>query len=197
MRYVSLDEPPKGAAAVLKGTPSMAKHRRMSERSVRTRTVIGGLAAGGALAALAPAGMAAADDNPPDGTLTSPDSPAYSVGRDNLHNPAPGLRAAQTFGDQIFNDSTAVNTALNGSPIGDAYHGTFGTSGTFEPVDTDGDGQDDALYYKVGSGEEGSFKGVLNTTPADQFGNVLPVRECNLKRDPGTGAPVFAVRNCT
>ncbi len=38
----------------------MAKHRRMSERSVRTRTVIGGFAAGGALAALAPAGMAAA-----------------------------------------------------------------------------------------------------------------------------------------
>ena len=44
----------------------MAKHRRMSERSKRTRTVVGGLAAGGALAALAPAGIAAAvtDVNP-------------------------------------------------------------------------------------------------------------------------------------
>ena len=30
----------------------MAKHRRMSERSKRTRTVVGGLAAGGALARL-------------------------------------------------------------------------------------------------------------------------------------------------
>ena len=42
-----------------KGELWMAKHRRMSEGSRRTRTVIGGLAAGGALAAFAPAGMAA------------------------------------------------------------------------------------------------------------------------------------------
>lgn len=174
----------------------MAKHRRMSERSVRTRTVIGGLAAGGALAAVAPAGMAAADDNPAPGTLKSPDTPAYSVGRDNLHNPAPGLRLAQTLGDQAFNDDTPATKALNGSPLGTAYHNTFGTRGDFEPVDTNGDGKADALHYKVGSGTEGSYKGVLNTSPADQLGNVLPVRECNIKRDPGSGAPVFAVRKC-
>jgi hypothetical protein len=175
----------------------MAKHRRMSERSRRTRTVVGGLAAGGALAAFAPAGLAAAADNPPKDALADPDSPAYSVGRDNLHNPAPGLRAAQTFGDQVFNNDTAINTALNGSPIGQGYHSAFGTRGTFVPKDIDGDGVNDISQYKVGSGTEGSFKGFLNTTPADQFGNVLPVRECNIKRDAGTGAPVFGIRQCT
>ena len=174
----------------------MGKHRRMSERSRRTRTVVGGLAAGGALAALAPAGMAAAADNPAPGSLESPDSPAYSVGRDNLHNPAPGLRLAQTLGDQAFNNNTPLNTALNGSPLGTAYHDTFGNRGDFEPVDTDGDNEPDALHYKVGSGTEGSFKGLLNTSPADQFGNVLPVRECNIKRDPASGAPVFGIRQC-
>ena len=177
----------------------MAKHRRMSERSKRTRTVIGGFAAGGALAAFAPAGLASAitdPDNPVTGPV-SPDSPAYSVGRDNLHNPAPGLRLAQTLGDQAFNDDNAATKALNGSPLGTAYHDTFGTRGDFEPVDTDGDGQDDALHYVVGTGEEGSFKGVLNTSPADQLGNVLPIRECNIKRDPASGAPVFGVRSCT
>ena len=130
MRYVSLDELLEGATA-FEGVLLMAKHRRLSERSVRTRTVIGGFAAGGALAALAPAGMAAAADNPAPGTEVDADSPAYSVGRDNLHNPAPGLRAAQTFGDQVFNDSTPINTALNGSPIGQGYHDAFGTRGTF------------------------------------------------------------------
>jgi hypothetical protein len=174
----------------------MAKHRRMSERSTRTRTIVGGLAAGGALAALAPAGMAAAADNPADGTLKDPDSPAYSVGRDNLHNPAPGLRAAQTFGDQVFNNSTPTNTALNGSPIGQGYHDAFGTRGEFVAVDKDGDGVKESQQYKVGTGTEGSFTGVLNTVPADQLGNVLPVRECNIKRDTATGAPVFGIRQC-
>lgn len=179
----------------------MAKHRRMSERSVRTRTVVGGLAAGGALAALAPAGMASAvvdeNGNPTPGTQVDPDSPAYSVGRDNLHNPAPGLRLAQTFGDQAFNNNTDINKALNGSPLGTAYHDTFGTRGTFVQVDTNDDKVPDTTKYVVGSGKEGSFKGVLNTSPADQLGNVLPVRECNIKRDPASGAPVFSVRSCT
>ena len=175
----------------------MAKHRRMSETSRRTRTVIGGLAAGGALAAFAPAGMAAAADNPGSGSEVDADSPAYSVGRDNLHNPAPGLRAAQTFGDQVFNNSTDINKALNGSPLGQGYHSAFGTRGTFVPKDIDGDGVFETQKYKVGSGTEGSFKGILNTSPADQLGNVLPVRECNIKRDTATGAPVFGVRQCT
>ena len=175
----------------------MAKHRRMSERSRRTRTVVGGLAAGGALAAFAPAGLAAAADNPAKDTLADPDSPAYSVGRDNLHNPAPALRAAQTFGDQVFNNDTDINKALNGSPLGQGYHSAFGTRGEFVEVDTDNDTIPDTVKYKVGSGKEGSFTGVLNTTPADQLGNVLPIRECNIKRDTATGAPVFGIRQCT
>jgi hypothetical protein len=175
----------------------MAKHRRMSERSTRTRTIVGGLAAGGVLMAIAPAGIAAAADNPSDGTEVDLDSPAYSVGRDNLHNPAPGLRAAQTLGDQVFNNSTPINTTLNGSPIGQGYHQAFGTAGTIKAVDTNNDGVNDTNKYVVGSGTEGSFKGVLNTAPADQLGNVLPVRECNIKRDSATGAPVFGIRQCT
>jgi hypothetical protein len=59
------------------------------------------------------------------------------------------------------------------------------------------DGEPDTTKYKVGTGTEGAFKGVLNTAPADQLGNVLPVRECNIKRDTATGAPVFGVRQCT
>jgi hypothetical protein len=47
----------------------MAKHRRMSGRSRRARILIGGLADGGAVAAFAPAGMAAAV---PMSTKTSP-----------------------------------------------------------------------------------------------------------------------------
>ena len=94
----------------------MAKHRRMSERSVRTRTVIGGLAAGGALAALAPAGMAAAvvDVNPTKpGNQINPETPGTSVGRPDLDNPAPGLRAAQQFGDSIFNQTPGINKTLD------------------------------------------------------------------------------------
>jgi len=174
----------------------MAKHRRMSERSRRTRTVIGGFAAGGALTAFVPAGIASAVDNPPKDTVVDADSAGYAVGRDNLHNPAPGLRAAQTFGDQVFNDDTPINSTLNGSPIGQGYHQAFGTRGELTQVDTNADGTPDTYKYKVGSGTEGAFKGVLNTTPADQFGNVLPVRECNLKHDAGSLAPEFAVRNC-
>ncbi len=176
----------------------MAKHRRMSEGSRRARTVIGGLAAGSALAAFAPAGMAAAaagvdeNGNPPKGTKVEADSPAYSVGRDNLHNPAPGLRAAQTLGDQVFNNDTDINKTLNGSPLGTAYHDTFGTRGNLEFNSKTG-----KYEYTAGSGKEGSFKGVLNTTPADQLGNVLPVRECNVQRDAASGAPVFGVRQCT
>ena len=34
---------------------------------------------------------------------------------------------------------------------------------------------------------------MLNTAPADQLGNVLPVRECNIKGDPARGAPVFGL----
>lgn len=174
----------------------MAKHRRMSERSVRTRTVIGGFAAGGALAALAPAGMAAAavtDVNPdkPE-TQVNAETPGASVGRPDLNNPAPGLRAAQQFGDSIFNQTPGINKTLDDSPVGTGYHQVLGKRGDLAFNEESG-----KYEYTVGSGSNGSFKGVLNTAPADQLGNVLPIRECNLKGQPGSGAPVFGLRECT
>src|SRR3954454_1125224 len=165
----------------------MAKHRRMSERSTRTRTVIGGLAAGGALAAFAPAGMAAAA---PVGNEVEANTPGTAVGRPDLNNPAPGLRVAQQFGDSVFNQSTQINKTLDDSPVGAGYHTVFGKAGTVRYDEADG------KYYYDGKGTNGAFKGVLNTAPADQLGNVLPVRECNLKGDPSSGAPVFSTQDC-
>ncbi|MDX1885093.1 hypothetical protein [Mycolicibacterium sp. 120270] len=165
----------------------------MSERSRRTRTVIGGLAAGGALAAFAPAGIAAADVNPTkDGDQVNPETPGASVGRPDLTNPAPGVRLAQQFGDSVFNQSTAFNKTLDDSPLGTGYHQTFGTRGDLTFNEKSG-----KYEYTKGTGSNGSFKGVLNTPPADQLGNVLPVRECNLKGDPSSGAPAFGFRQCT
>ena len=173
----------------------MAKHRRMSERSKRTRTVVGGLAAGGALAALAPAGIAAAvtDVNPTKpGDQVNAETPGASVGRPDLNNPAPGLRAAQQFGDSVFNQTPGINKTLDDSAVGTGYHQVFGKRGDLAFNDETG-----KYEYTAGTGTNGSFKGVLNTPPADQLGNVLPVRECNLKGDPSSGAPVFGFRECT
>jgi len=175
----------------------MAKHRRMSDRSRRTRTVIGGLAAGGAIASFAPAGMAAAAPIDPDNPVTGPvkaDTPAYSVGRDNLHNPAPGLRAVQTVGDQVFNDNNDINKALNGSPIGQGYHTVFGKQGDLEFVDTNDDEVADTYVYKVGTGEEGLYKGVLNMAGAKTVADAVPVRECNFVSDSSSKAPVVSIR---
>jgi hypothetical protein len=165
----------------------MAKHRRMSERSTRTRTIVGGLAAGGALMALAPIGVASAVKQ--QGEVEA-NTPGTAVGRPDLHNPAPGLRAAQQFGDSVFNQSTQINKTLDDSPVGAGYHTVFGNAGT---VRYD---KDDAKYYYDGKGTNGAFTGVLNTPPADQLGNVLPIRECNLKGDPSSGAPVFGTQDC-
>jgi hypothetical protein len=170
----------------------MAKHRRMPERSRRARTVVGGLAAGGALAAFAPAGTSAAA---PIGNEVEANTPGSAIGRPDLHNPAPGLRVAQQFGDSVFNQSNPINKALDDSPVGDGYHTVFGRAGTVRYDNTDG-----KYYYDdtnpATKGSNGTFKGVLNTPPADQLGNVLPVRECNLKGDPSSGAPVFGFRAC-
>lgn len=158
----------------------------MSESSRRTRTVIGGLAAGGALAALAPAGLAAAG---PSDTEVDANTPGIAVGRPDLKNPAPGLRVAQQFGDSVFNQSTQINRTLDDSPLGTGYHQVFGQAGNVRYDKTD-----DKYYYDTATGKNGTFKGILNTAPADQFGNVLPVRECNLKGDRGSGAPGSALR---
>ena len=173
----------------------MAKHRRLSERSVRTRTVIGGFAAGGALAAFAPAGMAAAADVNPSkpGDQVNAETPGASVGRPDLNNPAPGLRAAQQFGDSVFNQTPGINKTLDDSPVGTGYHQVFGKRGRSRDTTT----RRGSTSTRSVLASNGSFKGVLNTAPADQLGNVIPVRECNLKGDPGSGAPVFGIRQCT
>ena len=58
------------------------------------------------------------------------------------------------------------------------------------------DAADQKYYYDTATGKNGSFKGVLNTPPADQIGNIIPIKECNLKGDPRSGAPVFGVQAC-
>ena len=160
----------------------------MSERSVRTRTVIGGLAAGGALAALAPAAVAAAG---PSATEVEANTPGTPVGRPYSPNSAPGLRATQQFGDSIFNQTPGINKTLDDSPLGDGYHEVFGQAGKVRY-----DAADQKYYYDTATGKNGSFKGVLNTPPADQIGNIIPIKECNLKGDPRSGAPVFGVQAC-
>jgi hypothetical protein len=160
----------------------MAKHRRMSDRSRRTRTVVGGVTAGGLLAIIAPAGLAAAEQVPAD-------TPGAAVGRPDLNNPAPGLRTAQQFGDSIFNDSTPINETLNTSPVGTGYHQVFGTRGTLTYNEDEG-----IYYYDTTTGSNGSFKGVLNMAPGNVVGDAIPLRECNLESDPGTLSPKISIR---
>ncbi|WKG02417.1 hypothetical protein [Mycolicibacterium sp. HK-90] len=100
----------------------MAKHRKISERSVRSRTLVGGILAGGALAMAGPAGVALA-------VPTNTGNPsADAVGRPDLGNPAPGVRAVQAVGDQVFNQRTPVNKALDDSELGRVYHLNYGTT---------------------------------------------------------------------
>ena len=117
------------------------------------------------------------------------------MGRNNLNNPAPGLRVAQTAGDQFFNNDGPINPVLNNSPIGQGYHTVFGTRGDVEFYDPDEDGVG-VYHYTLDSGTEGAFKGVLNTAPADELGNVLPVRECNLKNNPSNLSTRIEIRQC-
>jgi hypothetical protein len=77
------------------------------------------------------------------------------------------------------------------SPVGVGYHQVFGQAGKVRYDTADG-----KYYYDKTTGSNGSFKGVLNTPPADQLGNVLPIKECNLKGDPASGAPVFGFQGC-
>ena len=164
----------------------MAKHRRMSDRSRRTRTVVGGVTAGGLLAIVAPAGLAAAAPGPNE---VPADTPGAAVGRPDLANPAPDLRTAQQFGDSVFNQRTVFNKALDDSPVGDGYHQVFGTQGTLRY-----DEDDQIYYYDTTTGSNGSFKGVLNTPPGNIVGDAIPIRECNLESDPATLAPKISIR---
>ena len=146
----------------------MAKHQALSARSRRTRTLIGGVMAGGVLALAAPAGLALAD------------TPGDTVGRPSFGNPAPGVRVAQAVGDATFNDNTPVSKAINRSPLGTAYHEAFGQRGDF----------DKAGNYVADTGENGYIKGALNAPPGIVVGNAIPLKECNIKVPSGSLIPI-------
>jgi hypothetical protein len=145
----------------------VAKHQALSARSTRTRTLIGGVMAGSVLALGAPAGLAFAD------------TPGDTVGRPTLGSPAPGVRAAQAIGDATFNNDTPLSTAINGSPLGDAYHKAFGQRGDFDS---------DGKY--VGGGTNGYIKGALNAPPGIVVGSAIPLKECNINVSTGSLVPV-------
>lgn len=150
----------------------MAKHQALSARSRRTRTLIGGVMAGGVLALAAPAGLAFAD------------TPGDTVGRPD-QNLAPGVRAAQAFGDATFNDDTPLSKALNRSPVGTAYHKAFGTRGN-AILDPNGN----VIGYDKGTGSNGYIKGALNAPAGMVIGNAIPLKECNIKVSSGSLIPV-------
>ena len=147
----------------------MGEDYKWQTRSRRTRTLIGGVMAGGVLALAAPAGFAFAD------------TPGDAVGRPSLGNPAPGVRAAQAVGDSIFNNGTPLSKAINGSSLGDAYHKAFGQS----DFNRDADGE---LVF-VGNGHDGYIKGALNAPRGMVIGNAIPLKECNIKVSRGSLVP--------
>jgi hypothetical protein len=150
------------------------------------RTVTAGLLAGGGLMMLMPHATASAEEKitPGEATGNRPDFP----------NPAPLVRAAQAVGDNAFNpDNGPINTALNNSPIGGAYHQAFG----YAEVTEDDDDNPDTPDIIVTPGSNGYIKGPLNTAPISNIytsvraqGVPLP-RECNLKRSADTLTPTF------
>ncbi len=126
--------------------------------------------AGGVLALAAPAGLALAD------------TPGDTVGRPSFDagNPAPGVRVAQAVGDATFNDNTPVSKAINGSPLGTAYHGAFGQRGAFDKKTGE---------YVAGTGANGYVQGALNAPPGVVVGNAIRVKECNIKVPRGSLIP--------
>lgn len=183
----------------------MAKHRAMSPHSKRARTILGGVVAGGALAMIAPTGLAQATpgvDNAKGeegGTGPRPvASMADNAGRPDFKNPAPGVRAIQTVGDTVFNQGSDLNTAVDNSALGVQYHRAFGTRGTFS---TDEDGV--VSYHDDGS--NGYVTGILNTgtggrngaqtIPGKVYSQTVVIRECNIKVANQTGVPSGA-RSC-
>jgi hypothetical protein len=126
--------------------------------------------AGGVLAVAAPAGLAFAD------------TPGDTVGRPD-GNLAPGVRAAQAIGDATFNYDTPLSKAINGSPLGTAYHKAFGQRG--KPI-VDANGN--VTGYEK-NGTEGYIKGALNAPPGIVVGTPIPLRECNIKVASGSLFP--------
>jgi hypothetical protein len=153
----------------------MANHRTMSERTRRTRTLVGGVMAGCALALAAPAGLALADPGPEANAGPHPvASIADTVGRPDFNKPAPGVRVAQAVGDTVFNSDTQLGGLIDGSPAGTVYHDAFGQRGTIHVA------PDGTVIYD-GDGKNGFIQGALNAPIGKVVGNAVPIRECNIK----------------
>ncbi|BDY26651.1 MULTISPECIES: hypothetical protein [Mycolicibacterium] len=182
----------------------MGRHRAMSDRSRRARVLFGGVVAGASLTVAGPAGLAFAAPGVDNAAGPEPETPhkvetaADAVARPDFKNPAPGVRAIQNVGDTVFNNGSALNTAVNGSPIGDQYHRAFGTRGTIT-VD------DEGVQYYQGDGTNGYVTGVLNTgtggrngqvtVPGQVYAQTVNIRECGLKVANESGLPT-GVRKC-
>ena len=152
----------------------MAKHQALSARSRRTRTLIGGVMAGGVLALAAPAGLAFAD------------TMGDAVGRPSLGNPAPGVRAAQAVGDATFNNGSPLSNAINGSPLG-----TLTTTRSANAAHST-----QRRRVRTGNGENGYIKGALNAPPGIVVGNAIPLKECNIKVSRGSLVPTGIQGGC-
>ena len=106
----------------------MAKHQALSARSRRTRTLIGGVMAGGVLALAAPAGLAFAD------------TMGDTVGRPSHRISPPEIRPRESgshkqSATRPLTTDSPLSKAINGSPLGTAYHKAFGTRGNFDEAD--------------------------------------------------------------
>lgn len=151
-------------------------------------TVSGGVVAGVALVAVAPAAMAFADDLSPG---------EYTGNRPNFTNPAPVVRGIQQIGDSTFDPQpgdgpvvAGVRAQLNASPVGAAYHDAFGTSATYNADGT-----------VATPGTNGKVTGVLNTgikgggdqfnppttIPGKVYAQTVNIHECQMKWNTSTG----------
>ncbi|MCV7159641.1 hypothetical protein [Mycolicibacterium brisbanense] len=135
----------------------MAKHRKASERSVRTRTLVAGVLAGGALAAVVPASIASASTDPS----------ADAVKRPAFGNPAPGVRVAQAVGDKVFNQTPGINKTLDDSPLGEGYHINFGTPAG--GVDTSTRTASNPNPAPLTTGTNGAIQGELNVNAGKYY----------------------------
>jgi hypothetical protein len=157
----------------------------MAKQMMKAGVMLGGIVVGGAIVLTATAGLAFAAPH-------SVATPGDAAGRPSLGNVAPGVRAAQGIGDSVFNNSTAFNSALNSSPAGMIYHSAFGTRGTIVNVtDVNGNVIDRTYDPDHGNGSNGFITGALNAPIGTVVGGVIPIKECNIKRNVnGTGIGV-------
>ncbi len=160
----------------------MANHRAMSDRRRRMVTVSGGVVAGVALVAVAPAAMAFADVSPGE----------FTGNRPNFTNPAPVVRGIQQIGDSTFDPQASdgklvagARAQLNASPVGQAYHTAFGYSATGAAAT--GDPSIVASNGKVTGVLNTGLKGggdqfnPPTTIPGKVYAQTVNIHECQVK----------------